>query len=554
MDPGTVLAVVSLVLQVITLADQVIESFERLKNAPQELRDFRQSAVRLQRHLEALQNDVSYYSLADILHEDDVHEIEETLTLCKELLQQQVTSSKGLVVTTVIRGVWTFRNNQKLVKYKTRKTSFQLRHEHVTYEAASSGRNNPNRPIILSEEEDATLVPGTYSNALIEPAQNLSPSQYQVAPEHIQEITKKLEKLKTADDKEATEQTLRSIDYELRTCWTELGLVEEDADDVVDYPMPSIKRRSTLSYEDAPTTLELESAPQQHRRLHLRRLHVMARDDESRILQYQNDDCTIHVTHVGTVVHVPPREDYQLTCSVPYGSIPWTRNKSSKRVSFLKKHLVTVVDSEGYHIYRLDPKYKFEYRGACDQFQSTLRERELCGAFEAVEVKVDGRIVARRQILRFWYRVERDGTTTNTFTYYISSGTSAGEHDEVNLTELQSSVTIPRIRRLSWDIGRRVESNSVDLMPSIRGSRQFHVKFETDQESTLAGTPIMGPKPDLIAVPIIALDTGAQEGLFEEWNTAVFQAGNPNSLHALSHATEEPEVAQLLHYLRHGKY
>ncbi|KAM0081944.1 hypothetical protein ACKRZS_005861 [Fusarium odoratissimum] len=521
MDPGTILAVVSLVLQVIKLADQVIESFERLKNAPQELRDFRQSAVRLQRHLEALQNDVSYYSLANILHEDDVHEIEETLTLCKELLQQQVTSSKGLVVTTVIRGVWTFRNNQKLVKYKTRIDA------HYTQ--------------IL--EEDTTVITETGNNTLIDSAQNVSPSQYQVAPEHIQQITKKLDKLKTADDKEATEQTLRSIDYELRTCWTELGLVEEDVDDPIDYPMPSIKRRSTLSYEDAPTTLELESAPQQHRRLRLRRLHIMARDDESRILQYQNDDCTIHVTHV-----------------VPYGSIPWTRNKSSKRVSFLKKHLVTVVDSEGYHIYRLDPKYKFEDREACDRFQSTLREREVCGAFEAVEIKVDGRIAARRQMLRFWRRVERNGTTTNTITYYISSGTSAGEHDEINLAELQSSVTVPRIRRLSWDIGRRVESNSVDLMPSLRGSRQFHIKFETDEEakqfkerfsvmqnggfsqppsligdcstraeSTLAGTPVMGPKPDLTAVPIIAFDTGAQEGLFEEWNTAVFQAGNHKS-------------------------
>ncbi|KAJ9415872.1 hypothetical protein QL093DRAFT_2104344 [Fusarium oxysporum] len=498
MDPGTVLAVVSL-----------------------ELRDFRQSAVRLQRHLEALQNDVSYYSLASILHEDDVHEIEETLTLCKELLQQQVTSSKGLVVTTVIRGVWTFRNNQKLVKYKTRIDA------HYTQ--------------IL--EEDTTVITETGNNTLIDSAQNVSPLQYQVAPEHIQQITKKLDKLKTADDKEATEQTLRSIDYELRTCWTELGLVEEDVDDPIDYPMPSIKRRSTLSYEDAPTTLELESAPQQHRRLRLRRLHIMARDDESRILQYQNDDCTIHVTHV-----------------VPYGSIPWTRNKSSKRVSFLKKHLVTVVDSEGYHIYRLDPKYKFEDREACDRFQSTLREREVCGAFEAVEIKVDGRIVARRQMLRFWRRVERNGTTTNTITYYISSGTSAGEHDEINLAELQSSVTVPRIRRLSWDIGRRVESNSVDLMPSLRGSRQFHIKFETDEEakqfkerfsvmqnggfsqppsligdcstraeSTLAGTPVMGPKPDLTAVPIIAFDTGAQEGLFEEWNTAVFQAGNHKS-------------------------
>ncbi|KAI1014454.1 hypothetical protein LB504_012218 [Fusarium proliferatum] len=531
MDPGTILAVVSLVLQVITLADQVIESFERLKNAPQELRDFRQSAVRLQRHLEALQNDVSYYSLHDILHEDDVHEIEETLTLCKELLQQQVTSSKGLVVTTVIRGVWTFRNNQKLVKYKTR-----IDAHYTQILVPCCGRNNPNRSLLSSGREDTTVVTETYNNALTHPA---LPSQYQVAPEHIQKITVKLDKLKTADDKEATEQTLRSIDYELRTCWTELGLVEEGTDDLVDYPMPSIKRRSTLSYEDAPTTLELESALQQHRRLRLRRLHIMARDDESRILQYQNDDCTIHVTHV-----------------VPYGSIPWTRNKSSKRVSFLKKHLVTVVDSEGYHIYRLDPKYKFEDREACDKFQSTLRERELVGAFEAVEIKVDGRIVARRQMLRFWHRVERDSTMTNTLTYYISSGTSAGEHDEINLAQLQSSVTIPRIRRLSLDIGRRIESNAVDLMPSPQGSRQFHIKFETDQEakqfkarfsvmqnggfsqppslagdcstraeSTLVGTPMVGPKPDLTEVPIIALDTGAQEGLFEEWNTAVFQVG-----------------------------
>lgn len=51
----------------------------------------------------------------------------------------------------------------------------------------------------------------------------------------------------------------------------------------------------------------------------------------------------------------------------------------------------------------------------------------------------------------------------------------------------------------------------------------------TRAESTLAGTPVMGPKTDLTAVPIIAFDTGAQEGLFEEWNTAVFQAGNYKS-------------------------
>lgn len=40
---------------------------------------------------------------------------------------------------------------------------------------------------------------------------------------------------------------------------------------------------------------------------------------------------------------------------------------------------------------------------------------------------------------------------------------------------------------------------------------------------------MVGPKPDLTAVPIIALDTGAHEEFFEEWNTAVFQGGNHKS-------------------------
>jgi hypothetical protein len=113
-------------------------------------------------------------------------------------------------------------------------------HEYVTYGAVPSGRKNPNRPIISSEEENTTVA--TYNNSLTNSTQNVSQSQYQVAPEHIQRITKKLDKLKTADDKEAAEQTLRSIDYELRTCWTELGLMEENVDDITDYPLPSIKR------------------------------------------------------------------------------------------------------------------------------------------------------------------------------------------------------------------------------------------------------------------------------------------------------------------------
>jgi hypothetical protein len=121
MDLGTILAVVSLALQVVKLADSVIDSFDRIQNAPQELRDFRQAAVRLQRHLDFLRADTSSSPAGEFLHDDDAHEIEETLTLCKDLLQQQVNRQKeNILVTSVIRGVWTIRNNQRLVKYKAR--------------------------------------------------------------------------------------------------------------------------------------------------------------------------------------------------------------------------------------------------------------------------------------------------------------------------------------------------------------------------------------------------------------------------------------------------
>ncbi|KAF4967260.1 hypothetical protein FSARC_5172 [Fusarium sarcochroum] len=536
MDPGTILAIVSLALQVVKLADSVIDTFDRIQNAPRELRDFRQAVVRLQRHLEFLKADTSSFPPGELLHDDDIHEIEETLMLCKVLLQQHIDGQKkNPLVTSVVRGVWTFRNNQRLVKYKTRIDAHYIQILVPSWLRSLSARNAPYHHLPPNEHEDSILETEPDNDSTLNTLQNPSSSQYLVAPEHLQNITQKLEKLKIADDKEATEQTLRSIDYELRTCWTELGLVDEDDNDLVEYSFPTMKRRSTLSYEDAPTTLQLETAPKQHRRLHLRRLHIMARDDESRILQYQNDDCTIHVTHVGTAARISQDKTVG----------------SSKKVSFLKQHLVTVVDREGYHIYRLDPKYKFEDREACERFQSTLREREIQGAFEAVEIKLNDRIVARRQMIRFWHRTERNGTVTNTITFYVSSGPSAGEHEEINLADLQSVVTYPRSRRLS-DFGRRIESKSLDILPSQLGVRHLHIKFETDEEarhfesrfgamqngdfsqppslrggwsttteSTSAPTPVMVPSSS--TVPVIALDLDSQEEFYREWSTVIFK-------------------------------
>ncbi|KAJ4256722.1 hypothetical protein NW762_008818 [Fusarium torreyae] len=245
MDPGTVLAIVSLALQVVKLADSVIDSFDRIQNAPRELRDFRQAVVRLQRHLEFLKADTSSFPPGELLHDDDVHEIEETLTLCKDLLQQHINLQReNFLVTSVVRGVWTFRNNQKLVKYKTRIDAHYTQILVPSWLRSLSARNASNNLLPSSAHEDTIVETEPDNNGTLDTSQNLSSSQYLVAPEHLQHITEKLEKLKTADDKEATEQTLRSIDYELRTCWTELGLVDEsDNDDPVEYSFPTIKRK-----------------------------------------------------------------------------------------------------------------------------------------------------------------------------------------------------------------------------------------------------------------------------------------------------------------------
>ncbi|KAJ3541784.1 hypothetical protein NM208_g4440 [Fusarium decemcellulare] len=447
MDPGTIFGIVSLALQVIKLADSVIETFDRVQNAPRELRDFRQAVLRLQRHFDSLQADIS--PSADLLHEDDAFVIEETLTLCKDLLQQQVSRQNENKVTSVIRGVWSSRNSQKLVKYKARID------EHYTQilvpswlRSLSAGTASSSRPPI---EHDDQPLKTDWANTLS-----------LVSPQPLQSISRNLDELKTAVNKEGVEQILRRIDYELRKWWNELGLLdEEDLDDLIPNPNEKL-RRSSLNFERAPTTLYLERAPEKHRRLKLERLHIMARDDESRILQYQNHDATIHVTHI-----------------VPYGSIPWTPDKSSKKVSFLKDHLITVVDQEGYHLYRLDPKYKFHDRESCERFQSTLRERNLYGAFEPVEIKMNGRVVARRQLMRFWQRAG-DHVPTNTITFYVSSSGHSGDHEEIDLSHFIPTIALPRPRRLSG-LGRHTETVSIDLYPSYVGTKRLHIKFETSE-------------------------------------------------------------------------
>lgn len=203
----------------------------------------------------------------------------------------------------------------------------------------------------------------------------------------------------------------------------------------------------------------LPSAPEKHRELKLERVHILARDDDTRILQYQSRDASVNVTHI-----------------VPYGSIPWTSRRSPRRVSFLQEHVVTVSDAAGYHVYHIDPNYKFDSMPACTRFQSTLRERTLCKAFEAVEITEGNTVWARRQMIKFWQRKRRNELTVVTMTYYPNS-LERSKHREVDLVEYSATV-----KNYSPLFRRQTESATVDIVPSGSARRvvkALRVKFES---------------------------------------------------------------------------
>lgn len=143
-------------------------------------------------------------------------------------------------------------------------------------------------------------------------------------------------------------------------------------------------------------------------------------------------------------------------------------------MSFLKAHVITVSDKEGYHNYHIDPKYKFENLDACREFQSTLRERDLFEAFDAIEISEARTIVARRQVIRLWQRNRKNELAIATMTFFLSSFESK-KHREVDLADYSATTKCytPIFKRQS-------ESDTIELVPSVsarNGTKVVRVKF-----------------------------------------------------------------------------
>lgn len=219
------------------------------------------------------------------------------------------------------------------------------------------------------------------------------------------------------------------------------------------------------------TLSTLEAAPEIHRKLELERVHVMARDDQTRILLYQSRDMKIQLTHISKT---STRKFFSSSAeiSVPRGSIPWSQRKQSNCVSFLTPHTITVIDKLGYHLYNIVPKYRFQEPEHCKRFHETFRERDYLGTpHEAVMITSGGEVLARRQVIKFWKR--RDRLDVVTMTFLANSIGDFHTHWELNIGDYRAEAVYV-LPSFAW----KTESSSVKVK-SKRGEPGICFKFES---------------------------------------------------------------------------
>ena len=66
-------------------------------------------------------------------------------------------------------------------------------------------------------------------------------------------------------------------------------------------------------------------------------------------------------------------------------------------------------------------------------------------------------------------------------TFYKSSGSRTGSHEELNLADFEPINMLPRRRSLSGFGKKPAESSSVDIYPYNPNSKRLNIKFETPE-------------------------------------------------------------------------
>jgi hypothetical protein len=160
---------------------------------------------------------------------------------------------------------------------------------------------------------------------------------------------------------------------------------------------------------------------------------------------------------------------------VPYGTIPWTQDKSGKIVSFLNKHTVMVIDKGVCYGYNINPQYEFGGIAACEKFMSILRDRDLQGAFDTVKILLDRMLVSNRQVVRFWERKKHDATRLVTMTFLQSCIGDSRQHKEIDVGKLRRTAEFQ-----VWKVLRGTESKILKICATPpKAMPDIQIQFQT---------------------------------------------------------------------------
>ncbi|KAK6086046.1 hypothetical protein SCUP234_01446 [Seiridium cupressi] len=367
MDPGTVLAVISLAVQVIELANKAVSTFNRSQNAPQELREFNLSVQRLLKQSRKLQANLQIISMQ--IDKEDIHQIEDTLHLCKLLFDEHEEKQRreGVINGVIRTFFWPRSINERLL----------------------SERTSPDLERIVNTK----------------------------VREQLEQINSRIGSLKALKESSNVEQEIRNVDHDLREIRSELGFqVEED------------------------------------------------------FFESQDGDLA---------------DDVLL--SVPYGCIPRTETSRATDVKFTDLQTITVVDSKGYHLYHVKPKYHFDTLETCEEFQSTLRERDLCGAFDTVRIKEASEVTSTRQVVQFWRREEphKPPLLTMTFLQNAAPDSAGTQFREINVMDFENE-PYPHSTLIKKLSGNTTSSNTLDLRPRLPIDRKksLCIRFESEGDAS----------------------------------------------------------------------
>lgn len=223
---GEILAVTSLVMQVVDSTDKVIKIWQKAQNAPSELGQLRISLLRMRRHFDMIREELRSSGIS-LIHKDDTDQIEDTLRCCKALLDDyDHARSRGAV----LQAVWGIQHSEKLARYQDQINNHFMQILLPLWVATGTLVNSKARGPLVAPGAQST-APSTYYNAQASSsAQPSSPTTKKVSvfpPNHISDLTQGIQMLIDAEHREDIEKTLQKLDGSLRKCWTELGLPVE---------------------------------------------------------------------------------------------------------------------------------------------------------------------------------------------------------------------------------------------------------------------------------------------------------------------------------------